>query len=180
MSTPHQRTSATRFPVPVDDALRTAGWHPGRWDIRQAERWADTLRGHTTPGGHQHSVFPAAVEVWAEFGDLPINPTGPADSGRDQAPAALRIDPLLALHATRTLADLGRALDTEICPLGTDGDHAALLVMDTDGRVYSLDHTGDWYLGRDFDTALSGLLTGVRPERLTRPDPPAPATPPRE
>jgi hypothetical protein len=59
------RTSTTRFAVPVDAALRTAGWTPGRWDIKQAEIWADTLREHTTPGGHRHAVFTAAVEAWA-------------------------------------------------------------------------------------------------------------------
>lgn len=173
MSETHLRTSATRFPVAVDDALRTAGWEPGRWDMRQAEEWADTLRIHTSPGGHQHTVCPAAVEVWAEFGNLPIDPTGP---GRQIAPSSLRIDPLHALHAARTLADLGRALGTGICPLGTDGPDAALLAIDTDGRVYSLDHTGDWYLGRDFDTALAALLTGTRPERLTRPEQPGPTS----
>lgn len=166
MSTPHQRTSTTRFPVAVDDALRAAGWQPGRWDMRQAEEWADTLRSHTAPGGHQHNVLPAAVEVWAEFGNLPIDPTGP---GRHIAPSSLRIDPLHALHAPRTLADLGSALGTRVCPLGTDGPDAALLAIDTERRVYSLDHTGDWYLGSDFDAALAALLTGSRPERLTRP-----------
>ncbi|MET7274656.1 SUKH-3 domain-containing protein, partial [Streptomyces flaveolus] len=55
------RTSTTRFPVPVDAALRDAGWQPGRWDIKQAEIWADTLREHTSPAGHRHNVFPAAV-----------------------------------------------------------------------------------------------------------------------
>ncbi|SCK10505.1 SUKH-3 immunity protein [Streptomyces sp. WMMB 322] len=163
---PHQRTSTTRFPVAVDDALRNAGWKPGRWDIRQAEEWADALRGHISPGGHRHAIVPAAVEVWAEFGNLPIAPTGP---GRNIAPASVHIDPMHALHAARTLADLGRALRTRICPLGTDGADAALLAIDTEARVYSLDHTGDWYLGQDFDTALAALLTGTRPERLTRP-----------
>jgi hypothetical protein len=152
--------------VAVDDALRNAGWQPGRRDMRQAEEWADTLRLHASPGGHRHAVLPAAVEVWAEFGNLPIVPTGP---GRNIAPAAVRIDPLHALHAARTLAELGRALRTKICPLGTDGSDAAILAVDTEARVYSLDHTGDWYLGRDFDAALAALLTGTRPERLTRP-----------
>ncbi|MDX3119814.1 SUKH-3 domain-containing protein, partial [Streptomyces scabiei] len=71
------RTSTTRFPVPVDAALRAAGWQPGRWDIKQAEIWADTLRDHTSPAGHRHAVFPAAVEAWAEFGGLTVTPTGP-------------------------------------------------------------------------------------------------------
>ncbi|MXM66698.1 SUKH-3 domain containing protein [Streptomyces sp. HUCO-GS316] len=158
------RSSTTRFPVPVDAALRAAGWQPGRWDIRQAEIWADTLREHTSPAGHRHSVFPAAVEAWAEFGGLRITPTGP---GRQVAPTALHLDPLHGLHLARTLGDLGRALDTEVCPLGTETDTEALLAIDTEGRVYALDHSGDWYLGPDIDQALAGLVAGTEPVRLT-------------
>ncbi|MFF5255782.1 SUKH-3 domain-containing protein [Streptomyces leeuwenhoekii] len=158
------RTPTTRFPVPVDTALRTAGWQPGRWDIKQAEIWADTLRGHTSPAGHRHTVFPAAVEAWAEFGGLTVTPTGP---GRQIAPATLHIDPLHGLHLARTLGDLGRALGTEVCPLGSETDTQALLAIDAEGRVYALDHTGDWYLGPDLDHALVALVTGIQPVRLT-------------
>ncbi|MFF6880146.1 MULTISPECIES: SUKH-3 domain-containing protein [unclassified Streptomyces] len=158
------RTSTTRFAVPVDAALRAAGWQPGRWNIKQAEIWADTLRDHTSPAGHRHTVFPAAVEAWAEFGALHITPTGP---GRQVAPAHLHLDPLHGLHMARTLADLGRALATDVCPLGTETDSQALLAIDTDGRVYTLDHTGDWYLGPDIDQALATLIAGTEPTRLT-------------
>jgi len=158
------RTGTTRFPVPVDAVLRAAGWQPGRWDIKQAEIWADTLREHTSPAGHRHAVFPAAVEAWAEFGGLHLTPTGP---GRQVAPARLHLDPLHGLHMARTLADLGRALDTEVCPLGAETDTQALLAIDTEGRVYALDHTGDWYLGPDIDQALAGLVSGIEPTRLT-------------
>ena len=154
----------TRFPVPVDAALRAAGWQPGRWDIKQAEIWADALREHTSPAGHRHAVFPAAVEAWAEFGGLHITPSGP---GRQIAPAALHLDPLYGLHMARTLGDLGRALDTEVCPLGAETDTQALLAIDSEGRVYALDHTGDWYLGPDIDQALATLISGVEPPRLT-------------
>ncbi|MFE3142158.1 SUKH-3 domain-containing protein [Streptomyces scopuliridis] len=160
MRDPH----TTRFPAPVDAALREAGWQPGRWDIRQAEEWADTLRAHTTPAGHRHAVFPAAVEAWAEFGGLRVIAPGP---GRQIAPAVVRIDPLAGIHLARTLADLGRSLDTEISPLGEEGDGQALLAIDTTGRVFSIDHTGDWYLGPDLDRALGTLLTGLEPARLT-------------
>ncbi|MEV6022649.1 SUKH-3 domain-containing protein [Streptomyces sp. NPDC052036] len=158
------RSSSTRFPVPVDAALRTAGWQPGRWNIKQAELWADTLRGHTSPAGHRHTVFPAAVEAWAEFGGLHITAQGP---GRQLAPATLHLDPLHGLHMARTLGDLGRALDTQVCPLGEESDSRALLAIDTEGRVYSLDHTGDWYAGPDIDHGLATLLTGIEPVRLT-------------
>ncbi|GGM04724.1 hypothetical protein GCM10010129_55360 [Streptomyces fumigatiscleroticus] len=158
------RTSTTRFPVPVDAALRAAGWQPGRWDIRQAEAWADILRDHVSPAGHRHTVFPAAVEAWAEFGGLRLTPTGP---GRQIAPAVLDLDPLHGLHLARTLGDLGRALDTEVCPLGAETDTHAVLAIDTEGRVYALDHTGDWYLGPDIDQALAALVAGTEPVRLT-------------
>ncbi|MGW2822268.1 SUKH-3 domain-containing protein [Streptomyces sp. NPDC001443] len=158
------RSSTTRFSVTVDAALRTAGWQPGRWDIKQAEIWADTLREHTSPAGHRHTVFPAAVEAWAEFGGLRIAPPG---NGRQVAPAKLHLDPLHGLHMARTLGDLGRALGTEVCPLGTETDTKAVLTIDTEGRVYTLDHTGDWYLGPDIDHALALLVTGIEPARLT-------------
>ncbi|MFC3572823.1 SUKH-3 domain-containing protein [Streptomyces yaanensis] len=158
------RSSSTRFSVPVDAALRAAGWQPGRWNIKQAEVWADTLRSHASPAGHRHAVFPAAVEAWAEFGGLHITAQGP---GRQLAPATLDLNPLHGLHMARTLGDLGRALDTEVCPLGEESDNRSLLAIDTEGRVYALDHTGDWYLGPDIDHGLTTLLTGTHPVRLT-------------
>ncbi|TJZ42535.1 SUKH-3 domain containing protein [Streptomyces piniterrae] len=162
---------STRFPPAVDVALQEAGWEPGRWDIKQAEHWADTLRAHTSPAGHRHTVFPAAVEAWAEFGGLHITGPGP---GRHIAPTPFVIDPLHGLHLARTLADLGRALDTGVAPLGqeevTTGSGTAFgqaaLAIDTEGRVYSLDHTGDWYLGADIDHALGTLVLGAQPSRL--------------
>jgi hypothetical protein len=160
----HADRTSTRFAVPLDAALRAAGWQPGRWDIKQAEFWADALREHESPAGHRHAVFPAAVEAWAEFGGLHIKPTGP---GRQIAPAAVHLDPLHGLHMARTLGDLGRALDTEVTPLGTETDTQALLAMDMEGRVYALDHTGDWYLGLTIDQALTTLVTGIDPPRLT-------------
>ncbi|MFD7611093.1 SUKH-3 domain-containing protein [Streptomyces sp. NPDC059828] len=158
--------NTTRFPVPVDAALRQAGWQPGRWDIKQAEHWADALRAHQSPGGHRHTVFPAAVEAWAEFGALHITPPG---QGRQIAPTAIHFNPLAGLHLARTLGDLGRALDTELAPLGEEGTAQAVLAIDADGHVYSLDHTGDWYLGPTLDHALGTLITGTQPARLTAP-----------
>jgi len=161
----HQdRASSTRFPAPVDTALREAGWQPGRWDSKRAEYWADTLRDHASPAGHRHTVFPAAVEAWAEFGGLRVSSKS---AGRQIAPATLDLSPLHGLHMARTLADLGRSLDTEVAPLGQETDNHALLALDSEGRVYSLDHTGDWYLGPDIDQALTTLLSGIPPTRLT-------------
>ncbi|GAA2270843.1 SUKH-3 domain-containing protein [Kitasatospora cystarginea] len=152
-----------RFPAEVAAALKHAGWHPGRWDIRQAEEWADQLAGHNDPAGPEHSVFPAAVEAWAEFGGLFLDQTG---AGRLMARTPFLIDPLCGLHQPRTLADLGRALGRQVAPLGEEQYGLALLAIDEDGRVYSLDHTGEWYLGPSIDHAVTGLVLGAMPERL--------------
>ncbi|MEV6110295.1 SUKH-3 domain-containing protein [Streptomyces sp. NPDC051940] len=163
-----QTDTATRFTRPTETALRAAGWQPGRWDAARAEAWADELRAHMSSGGHVHLVFPAAIEAWAEFGGLRIAGQGP---GRHIAPTPFTVDPLYGLHLARTLSDLGQALDTRLCPLGEEQGHAqgagsALLAIDEEGRVYSLDHTGDWYLGADLDQALETLVTGTMPARL--------------
>jgi hypothetical protein len=155
----------TRFPAGVDSALRSAGWQPGRWDIMQAEEWADRLRAYVSPGGHRHAVFPAAVEAWAEFGGLTV--PAAAGPGRQVAPCGVVLDPMRGLHLARTFGDLGRALETGISPLGEEPVSGALLAIDTEGRVYAIDHTGDWYAGPDIDRALAALVGGLRPVRLT-------------
>jgi hypothetical protein len=76
------------------------------------------------------------------------------------------IDPLRGLHQPRTLADLGRALELPVAPLGEERDGAALLAIDAVGRVYSLDHAGEWFLGHTMDQALTALINGLRAERL--------------
>lgn len=103
-----------RFPADVAAALKQAGWHPGRWQIRQAEEWADALVAHGSPDGVQHAVFPAAIEAWAEFGGLAVELTG---AGREIARTPFLLDPRCGLHQPRTLADLGRALGSRVAPL---------------------------------------------------------------
>ncbi|MDH6116672.1 hypothetical protein ABH930_001071 [Kitasatospora sp. GAS204A] len=108
-------------------------------------------------------VFPAAIEAWAEFGGLSFDLSG---AGREVARTPFLLDPLCGLHLPRTLADLSRALDSQVAPLGEERFGQAVLAIDEAGRVYSLDHTGEWFLGADLDHAVTTLLLGIRPERL--------------
>ncbi|MFB7949919.1 SUKH-3 domain-containing protein [Kitasatospora phosalacinea] len=148
-------------------ALKQAGWHPGRWEIRQAEQWADALVAYGGPLEPQHAVFPAAIEAWAEFGGLAFDVPGAGDT---LARTPFLLDPRCGLHAPRTLADLGRALDTRLAPLGEELYGQALLAIDERGRVYSLDHTGEWYLGPSVDRAIGTLVLGHAPHRLRTAD----------
>ncbi|MFC1413777.1 SUKH-3 domain-containing protein [Streptacidiphilus sp. N1-12] len=152
-----------RFAAEVASVLTKAGWFPGRRMLPQAERWADTLAGYTSPEGYRHALFPAAVEAWAEYGGLTVGLEG---AGRQQARTAFVIDPLAGLHQPRTLADLGRCLEVPLAPLGEERDGQALLAIDALGRVHSLDHSGEWFLGQTVDQALSTLVLGTTPERL--------------
>jgi hypothetical protein len=82
------------------------------------------------------------------------------------APTPFLLDPRCGLHQPRTLADLGRALGTRLAPLGEELYGQALLAVDETGRVFSLDATGEWYLGATVDQALAVLVLGLAPERL--------------
>ncbi|WP_240796693.1 SUKH-3 domain-containing protein [Streptomyces sp. RFCAC02] len=151
----------------MHQALAAAGWSPGRRHAAQAEAWADALSGHRSPQGHAHALFPAAFETWAELGALTLNPVG---AGTAYAPSGIVVDPLRGLHWARTLGDLGHALDTALCPLGEEAGGTALIALDREGRLYAVDHTGDWYLGPDVPAGLTTLLTGAEPYRLDLPD----------
>ncbi len=87
-----------------------------------------------------------------------------------QARTPFRLDPRCGLHQPRTLADLGRALGTRLAPLGEEAYGRALLAIDEAGRVYSLDHAGEWFLGRSVDAAVGTLVLGLRQERLRTAD----------
>ncbi|WP_037608147.1 SUKH-3 domain-containing protein [Streptacidiphilus rugosus] len=152
-----------RFPAEVASALTKAGWFPGRKRLQRAEEWAGQLTAYASPEGHRHAVFPAALEAWAEFGELSVTLDGP---GAEVARTPFSIDPLCGLHQPRTLADLGRSLELPVCPLGEERAGAALLAIDAVGRVYSLDHAGEWFLGHSMDQALTTLIAGRRAERL--------------
>ena len=156
-------TMNVRFPAEVASVLTKAGWFPGRRVLPRAEQWADILAGHTSAEGHRHAIFPAAVEAWAEFGGITVTLEG---AGREQARTAFTIDPLYGLHQPRTLADLGRCLELPLAPLGQERDGQALLAIDALGRVHSLDHSGEWFLGQTMDQALATLVTGTTPDRL--------------
>lgn len=151
----------------VHQALAEAGWQPGRRHAARAEQWADALSGHRSAHGRTHALFPAAFETWAELGPLTLHPAGP---GAAYAPSGVVVDPLRGLHWTRTLGELGHALDTQLCPLGEESGGTALLAVDREGRLYAIDHTGDWFLGHDVLAGLTTLLTGAAPHRLALAD----------
>ncbi|MBX7270167.1 SUKH-3 domain-containing protein [Micromonospora sp. Llam7] len=152
-----------RFPRPVADALAAAGWSPGRRDEGRGREWALRIAAHAAPDGSQHTVTAAAIEAYAEFGGLRIRPQ---DEGEQIAPSDVHLDPFLVRHSVATLAELAEATGAPLSPLGEEGSGRGILAVDEQGRVFVLDHTGDWFLGGSLDEALSTLVLGRHPRRV--------------
>ncbi|GIJ79991.1 SUKH-3 immunity protein [Micromonospora phaseoli] len=152
-----------RFPPLVAETLTAAGWSPDRRDEEKGREWGLRIAAHAAPGGRQHTVTAPAVEAYAEFGGLRVRPQG---DGEQIAPSDFQLDPFLVRHSVETLAELAEATGAALSPLGEEGDGTGILAIDEQGRVFALDHTGDWFLGASIDEALTTLVLGRSPRRV--------------
>ena len=153
----------SRFSADVDAVLRASGWVEGR---RVPEASAEAIRiVCAQPGadGSRHVPFPAAEVALAEFGGIFVRQDEPGVELR-RRPFAL--DPTMAAATAATLADLGRLLGVRLFPLGVEGDGDAVLAIDEQGRVFAIDHAGEWFLGPSVEAALETLIIGTSPPRV--------------
>ena len=142
----------------VAEVLRQHGWQEGR-HVDDAVT-AEAVRLVEVRG---HRPFPAAVQALAEFGGIYVQQDGP---GRELRRRPFALDPTMAAGSADTLADFGRVIGAALFPLGIEGDHDALLAIDERGRVFALDHTGEWLLGDTVVDALETLISGAQPPRV--------------
>jgi hypothetical protein len=157
------------LPRDVEAALRSAGWDPEVRDSpanrARARRWTLDVAAYATPDGRTHTVVPAAVAVFATYGGVELPPS---DEGRDIAPAGFRLEPTRALASVATLIAFGGVVHSRLTPIGDEGAGTGLLAIDGDGRVFVLDHTGEWFLGDTIEDALTTLVLGLQPPRVRR------------
>ena len=169
-----------RFSTPVEAVLREAGWYPGRRlsddEITAMHRGFATGRGRF--GGQLDGAY-LADAVLREFGGLVIAGPGP---GLEINPRPFAIDPSLAARYTETLIDVERAMRVILYPLGVEGMDEAVLAITDLGKIISVDPTGEWLLGDNFDEALDLLITGRHPRPVQPSDgrTPPPWQPPPE
>lgn len=145
------------------DVLTAAGWTPDR-DVTagQVAQWR--LRYSVAFSG---SVGDASFESWngaadaflRTFGGLAVAQSG---AGVDLARNSFDLDPLLLTHWARPLAIRGQALGTVLAPLGRVENGAAIAV-DSEARVFLIDHTGEWAFEPGLERGLSDLIDGVLP-----------------
>ncbi|MEV0900510.1 SUKH-3 domain-containing protein [Actinoplanes sp. NPDC049802] len=143
--------SSWGFSDDVAEVLRGAGW--------SAQRRVTADSGY----GVRHPIFPTASRALDEFCGLYVTQDGAGVAVRRQMFA---IDPSLAAETVETLEAFGQILDTALFPLGVEGDGTAFLTIDERGRVFALDHGGEWFLGADMGAALTTLITGTMPPRV--------------
>jgi SUKH-3 immunity protein len=153
------------LPLDVEAALRSVGWDPQTRDEARASRWALMLAGYATPDGRSHTIVPPAVEVFARYGGVEMPAS---DEGRQVAPGGFRLDPGRVQATVATLAALGATLHSKLTPIGDEGGGTGLLAIDGDGRVFVVDHTGDWFLGDTIEDALTALVLGIQPARIKK------------
>jgi hypothetical protein len=153
---------ADRFPAEVAEVLRTAGWSPGRRPDRVPVAVAvvcDQVGRH----GARIESFSAVATVLDEFLGLQVDQDG---AGRTFRRRPFTIDPTQVAATAETLADFGGLLGTRLFPIGFEGDHDSILAVDEAGRVFAIDHAGEWHLGNSVDEALITLITGTEPVRV--------------
>ncbi|MGC5054870.1 SUKH-3 domain-containing protein [Micromonospora sp. DT48] len=153
-----------RFPPSVAQTLAAAGWRPDHSDESRGREWGLRMAAHATPSGRQHTVTDRAIKAYAEFGGLRVDPQ--ADGDQEVAPSSFHLDPFLVRHSVETLAELAEAIGAPLSPLGEEGDGTGILAIDQHGRVFVLDHVGDWFLGENLDEALTTLVLGRRPAKV--------------
>ncbi|MFE3680098.1 SUKH-3 domain-containing protein [Streptomyces griseus] len=146
------------------DALTAAGWHDGR-DVRD-DAMSAVLKTiafvEPVAGGATWVLFPAAEQALRAFHGLRVSPVGP---GRSVAATGCVVDPTEARSALRPFMLLGESLGSRMFPFGrTDAD--ALLAVDEQGRLFSIDHGGRWLLGRTVREGLTALSEGDAPHRI--------------
>lgn len=156
-------TLAAGVPAEVTAVLTEAGWTPGRRVVAATTQAIRLVTDLTGRDGAQLEPFGIAVRVLDEFGGLYVSQDGP---GRDLRRRPFALDPTLAAATAETLVDFGRVLGARLFPLGVEGDQETVLALDEYGRVFALDHAGEWFLGETIGEALTTLVTGVQPERV--------------
>lgn len=145
------------------EVLGEAGRSRGRRNKEQTLRTVRLVCDQVGRNGARLEAFDAAISVLTEFGGISVVQDGP---GRDLRRRSFVLDPTLVAATAETLTDFGRLLGARMFPLGMEGDHDSVLAIDESGRIFALDHAGEWYLGESAEAALATLMSGTQPLRL--------------
>jgi hypothetical protein len=147
--------ATTRFPEPVAQVLRAAGWFEGRDDPGTADALIAQVLAAGRAGGFEFEVPAAAHRALREFGGLEVTAaaTGLEFPGHD-----FSIDPVIVTRRFEVYAELDRIIGGRSFPFGVDHVEHTGFALGPDGRVYLLHYTGFYIVGDTVDEALVKLV----------------------
>ena len=141
-----------RFSTKTDDALRQAGWYPGRQVPDLVNSWRASLLA-----SDGIEIFPSAERALLEFGGLEFHEQGPGES-RSREPFTL--DPTLCLYESDRFSELSPQVNTRLYPLGEAEGGLCFLAVGENGRIYFVMQDIE-LLAEDIDQALEKLIRGL-------------------
>ncbi|WP_157407939.1 SUKH-3 domain-containing protein [Actinomadura atramentaria] len=153
-----------RFHADVETALFQAGWMPGRDAAARVDPWLADFCAQTDPLGKRHEIFPAARDIYREFGLLDLYPFG---RGEETGAFPIHFFPADVPLAEVSAFGLAARLSMRTFPIGRTDDSTNVLIVDEQGRVYMVhDIGGEFFLGTSIDAALEVLVRGLRAPTL--------------
>lgn len=137
----------------VEDALRAAGWTPGR--STDVAGWTELFEAD---GVRPHD---AAITFLREFGGLSFNLTGP---GASRAKSPFDLDPAQCEGEGDRFAEFGEELGRDLFPIGVLDRGALFLGIDENAEIYVV----ETWVGSfgPMPGAMEKLVLGVAPEEL--------------
>lgn len=144
----------SRFHGNVEASLFNAGWLPGRGAAGRVDPWLADFCAQTDSLGKRHEIFPAARDIYREFGLLDLYPIG---RGEEVGAFPIHFFPEDVPMTAVSAFGLAGRLSMRTFPIGRTDDSTNVLIVDEEGRVY-MDH----------DTAGRGATTSSLVWRLPR------------
>lgn len=142
-----------QFSSLTEQALRKAGWYPGRAVDDKVEIWDAAL------SREGFTMFPSARKALLQFGQLDVRVSGP---GLECAREPFEIDPLKGVGEKGYFDELAAALGAQLYPLGEACGGHCLLAIDENGRVFA-DLNEMRLIGTSIEEALEALIVGKVP-----------------
>ena len=150
--------SKRRFSKYTQKRLEEAGWFPGR-NILGEIKFPEDIE-----------LFPAALKIIAEFGNLQIGKEQSGQTGINIAKSPVWIDPMEA-YFEEDFKFAQEIIEESIFPIGLiDFDNSAIgyLYVNKNGAVFCID-VFEWFFDEDFDRALEMMLEGIKATPLKNP-----------
>lgn len=150
----------SRWEGRIRQVLTEGGWYPGRRVPELAAAAIAEVCEQEGPAG-RHQPFEAAEEALSRFLNVCVRQNRYWESPFTRPARSFVIDPRPVAASTETLAAFAGVVGARLFPLGEEDHGASVLAIDEQGRVFALDHAGEWYLGSDIERALTALVLGL-------------------